>query len=70
MRRKWRHVTDALLNLKEQGFIEGYLKERKVASVTIFMGGDVRLGPYSLAEAYAWLEGCEAMGAAAWKLPL
>jgi hypothetical protein len=64
MRRSWREVIAALTSLEEQGFIDSWIKLRKVASVTILAG--VEFGPYTLAEAYAWCDGCEAMGAAVW----
>ena len=67
MRRKWQEALDALERLKQDGFIDSYFKPSKVASVTIY--APIELGPYSLAEVYAWIDGCEAMGAAAWPTP-
>lgn len=69
MRRSWKVALTALERLREQGFIYGYTKVRKVACVTIHPAEGMNTGPYSLPEAYAWIDGCEAMGAAAWRGP-
>jgi hypothetical protein len=65
--RRWSEVTRALSNLKSQGFIADY-GPRGPGGVTVLVAEGVECGPYSIKEAYAWIEACEAMGAAAWTL--